>query len=168
MVADHHYHPPKKSKKAKKGKKIAQQVEPRSYALFITSMVLVLVSVFTWLMVLTAALVADSNTHTDSYSEQWPAGNYTYMRLLLRGTFLLTRVVSRCFQLTPCMADRVGFCRLGVEAKASVGDMQETRRQRVLTVAGVWFVPLFQRCSCSLLFLLAILVTATLKNPVDI
>lgn len=63
---------------------------------------------------------------------------------------------------------KVCFCLSGEKAKASLADMHDTRtlqRKLVLTVAGVRFVPLLQRGSCSLLFLLAILVTATLENP---
>lgn len=59
------------------------------------------------------------------------------------------------------------FCLSEGKAKASLADMHGTQtlqRTLLLTVAGVRLVPLLQRCSCSLLFFLAILVTATLKN----
>jgi len=42
------------------------------------------------------------------------------------------------------------------------------KSKQLLTVAGVRFVPLLQCCSRSLRFLLAILVTAALHNPVNI
>lgn len=60
------------------------------------------------------------------------------------------------------------FCLSGEKAKASLADMHNTQtlqRKPLLTVAGVRLVPLLHRSSCSFLFFLAILVTATLQNP---
>lgn len=62
------------------------------------------------------------------------------------------------------------FCLSEEKAKASLADMHDTQAMRknlVLTITGVWFVSLLKRSSCSLLFLLTILVTATLQESMN-